>query len=70
MLTDGEYTVRWVSTQMAGEQLGYTYTPTEQKRVTTPNPARMLARRATEGSVMEILLVGRLYGYKDMVVLA
>jgi len=45
---------------VAGEQLGYTYTPTEQKRATTPKPPRMLARVATRGSLRATLSFGRL----------
>lgn len=54
--------VRLVQARVAGEQLGYTYTPAEQKRATTPKPPRTLARPATRGSLSASLSFGRLWG--------
>ncbi|KAF8885223.1 hypothetical protein CPB84DRAFT_1788449 [Gymnopilus junonius] len=50
--------------RMAGKQLDYTYTPTEQKRATMPKPPSVLARRATRGSLSEKLSFGRLGGVR------
>ena len=54
--------VRLVQARVAGEQLGYTYTPAEQNRATTPKPPRTLARLATRGSLSASLSFGRLQG--------
>lgn len=44
----------------------YTYTPTEQKRATTPKPPSTDARRATAGSRRESRFFGRLGCMRDM----